>query len=223
MTHRWRTLPDDAPRGTIVVLWCLAVFAVIVIGIAAVGLSFEFPRAARETELWLSVLIGMALPILAVSSWGLVLRRFAFGSAWIGVTLTVAALVSGGFAALVAIDARGKDSIGHGLVLLFGTPLLFLSMLIASGIAYGLYWKRRFRHVSLESLKPSTERTNHDLSRKEGFRNCRCVSRFRRGGDRIRCLGIRDGRRKRRRGDRRRSCPAAHGVAVGLVLVRHQL
>jgi len=79
MTHSWRILPDSAPRATVPVLWCLTVFAVIVIGIAAVGLSFEFPRAARETELWLSVLIGMPLPILAVSFWGLVLRRFAIG------------------------------------------------------------------------------------------------------------------------------------------------
>jgi hypothetical protein len=90
MTHRWRTLPDAAPRQTVPLLWCLTLFSVIVIGTGAVGLRIEFPRAAREMEFWLSAVICLVLPILAASSWGLVFRRFAFGSAWIAVTLTVA-------------------------------------------------------------------------------------------------------------------------------------
>jgi hypothetical protein len=142
------------------VLWWLTVLSAIVAGTGAVGLSFQFPRAAREREFWLSAGVCMVLPILAVSSWGLVLRRFAFGSAWMAVTLTVASVVSGCFAAVVVVDARGKDSIGHGLVLLFGTPLLFLSMLIASGIAYALYWKRRLRDASQESHQTSTDRSH---------------------------------------------------------------
>lgn len=159
MTIRWRTLPDGIPRLTVPALWCLTVFAVIVVGSGAVGLNLEFPRAARETEFLLSGVICLSTPILAVALWGLVFRRFAFGSAWIAVTLTGAALISGGFATLVAVHARGKDSIGHGLILLFGTPLLFLALIIASSILYGVYWKRRFRRASQESHTSLADRS----------------------------------------------------------------
>ena len=36
---------------------------------------------------------------------------------------------------------------------LFEAPLLFLALIVACSILYGVYWKRRFLHVSHEARK----------------------------------------------------------------------
>ncbi|MDA1051415.1 MAG: hypothetical protein O3C40_13165 [Planctomycetota bacterium] len=173
MTNRWRMLPAETPGLTVPALWCLTVFSVIVVGTGVVGLSVEFPRAARETELCLSVLICMVVPILAVSSWGLVFRRFAFGSAWIAVTLVAAGSMCGAMAAVVAADARGKDSIGHGLVIIFGTPILFGSVLVASSVAYAVWWrKRNIVSAAIREPRNRSPALEADVSEKTGDKQC---------------------------------------------------
>jgi hypothetical protein len=161
MTHRWRILPDDAPRGTCAVLWCLTAAAVFVMVIATIDwLNSELP--AQQNVFW-GILANAGIPVLIVSIWGLFFRRFAFGSAWIAVTLLTAGILCGGLWHSVEASVHESKSDGAGFAAiagLFGATAFSFGIIVASSIMYGVYWKRRFRRASQESHAPLTDRSH---------------------------------------------------------------
>jgi hypothetical protein len=148
MMHRWRSLPDDVPRLTMPVLWCLVAVAAAAIVIASID-SSRNPVPAQQSSFW-AVLASAGVPILGFSMWGLIIRRFAFGSAWIAATLLAAGILCGGLLYYVEESVRSSTSDGAGfagIVAFFGAIGLFFGLIVASSILYAVYWRRKYRSI----------------------------------------------------------------------------
>ena len=102
-----------------------------------------------------NLLIGIGGNFLLLAVWGLCFPKYALGTVWISTTLALAAGLAVGFAELISYDARGKDSIGHGIILLFGTPMVFMATIVISGVIYAIYrigtLKAKLRHLEAKT------------------------------------------------------------------------
>jgi hypothetical protein len=104
--------------------------------------------SSDNTALAASAFLGQFVLLLSV--WGLYFRRFAFGTCWIAITLILASILSGAPVYYSVEWARTAHSDGAGFAVIGGmlmAVILFFVCIVGSSIAYGVYWRRRFRSI----------------------------------------------------------------------------
>ena len=107
--------------------------------------------------------------VLVLSAWGLWYRRFAFGTCWIAVTLIIASVLASAPVYYSMEWARTAHSDGAGFAVVGAAIVafvLFFVTTIGSSIAYGMYWRRRFRSASVAG-KPDDTVSSLDIRSQE--------------------------------------------------------